>query len=73
MLFNDALNTFTVTWRQTFGSIWAYTFAAITDIWNVSIYIYIMDKNIGCIPPNKIPYTTIVAFGAVFNLHTHPE
>ena len=31
-------------------------FGVITDTWNVSIYIHIMDINTtGCIPPNPIP------------------
>ena len=29
-------------------------FGAITDTGNVSVYIYIMNINIRCIPPNKI-------------------
>ena len=40
-------------------------FGAITDTGNISIYTNIMDINIGCILPNKIPLMTIVAFGAI--------
>ena len=44
-------------------------FGAIIDIWNISIYIHIMDINTrGCIPPNKIPWMTIVAFGGIIDI-----
>ena len=41
-------------------------FGAISDTWNISIYIHIIDiYTTGGIPPSKISYNTIVAFGAI--------